>query len=768
MPFTFKISVRLARMRSALTLVLAAGAACSAGDRWVTGPGAQPSQVLVVPDSINLFTSQSQQFSAFGLTAQGDSVPVKVNWTATGGTITSSGLYTADSTAGDFQVTASLVSASGTSTVGGSSKVRIKRRTVVAVYVSPSSAAVPTGGTAQFKAYGRTSAGDSVSVNVAWTATGGTVSSGGLYTAGATAGAFNVIATCSCSIGTLADTAAVTVSTIPVGSVTVAPANDTVTAGSTVQLAATVKDTTGKTVSGATVTWSSSAAAATVSTTGLVTGVAAGSAVITATSGGKSGTAAITVVAAPVASHAGWYVSPSGTSGGDGSAAHPWDLQTALSGGNGHVAPGDTIWLRGGTYVGYFTSTLNGTASAPIVVRGYPGERPVIDRAGNTSPDILQVEGSWTVFWGFEIMNSILTRTDTRKTGVYVSTGTNIKLVNLLIHDTGMGVMAEAVTNGLEITGCIVYNEGWQTSTRSNGHAFYLKQNAGGSKLIRDNVMFNAFGFGVHGYSDPGTGDLRNMTFEGNVAFNNGTLSTYESRNMQIGGMNIADGDVLQDNMTYMSPGVTYGNVRIGYDTVQNGGITVENNYIVGGSDIVDVGYWQNAAWSGNTVIGASSVTELHDPITAGESWSTDHYFRDPTAKAWYYNGTAYTLSGFQTATGLAGTDQATSGMPTQTVVFVRPNAYEAGRANVIVYNWGNLGAAQADLSGVLQVGDQYVVHSVQDLFGPPVASGTYGGGTISIPMTAITPPAPIGGSPVAPLVTGPAFDVFLVQRVGP
>src|SRR5438309_1624314 len=48
-----------------------------------------------------------------------------------------------------------------------------------------------------------------------------------------------------------------------------------------------------------------------------------------------------------------FYVSPSGTAGGDGSLANPWDLQTALWG-PATVKPGDCIWLRGGTYTGSF------------------------------------------------------------------------------------------------------------------------------------------------------------------------------------------------------------------------------------------------------------------------------------------------------------------------------------------------------------------------------------------------------------------------------
>jgi len=66
--------------------------------------------------------------------------------------------------------------------------------------------------------------------------------------------------------------------------------------GETSQLSATVKDQNGATMSGASVSWSSSSASvATVSSSGLVTSVADGTATITATSGSANGTAAVTV-----------------------------------------------------------------------------------------------------------------------------------------------------------------------------------------------------------------------------------------------------------------------------------------------------------------------------------------------------------------------------------------------------------------------------------------------------------------------------------------
>lgn len=73
-----------------------------------------------------------------------------------------------------------------------------------------------------------------------------------------------------------------------------------------------------------------------------------------------------------------WYAATDGTPSGDGSIGDPWDLQTALDF-PGPVQPGDTIYLRGGTYTGKFVSILEGTSGARISFIAYPGEHPIIE-----------------------------------------------------------------------------------------------------------------------------------------------------------------------------------------------------------------------------------------------------------------------------------------------------------------------------------------------------------------------------------------------------
>src|SRR5437773_736564 len=268
-------------------------------------PGDPVVQIVTSPPSVTLDPYQPQQFLAYGRTQAGDSVAVVVSWSVSGGTITSGGLYAADTNVGTYQLTAaaqvaataSAAATTTSTTASGSSTVK-NRGPLTKVILTPVTASVLVGGTLQYAAYGRRKNGDSTSVNVVYAASGGTITAAGLYTAGQTAGPYHVAATQS-SGGTLTDTAAVSITDIPVASVTVSPTTASLPVGVTRPFTAVTKDAAGNTLTGRTVTWASSnTAVATVSGSGLATGVAGGPATITATSEGQSGTAALTITAA--------------------------------------------------------------------------------------------------------------------------------------------------------------------------------------------------------------------------------------------------------------------------------------------------------------------------------------------------------------------------------------------------------------------------------------------------------------------------------------
>ena len=118
-----------------------------------------------------------------------------------------------------------------------------------------------------------------------------TVSTSGVVTA-VSAGTTSITASSEGQSGS----AGVTVTPIPVASVTVSLVASVLTAGSTTQATATAKDANGNVLTGRSVSWASSnTSVAAVNASGLVTAINSGTASINATSEGQSGGAPLTV-----------------------------------------------------------------------------------------------------------------------------------------------------------------------------------------------------------------------------------------------------------------------------------------------------------------------------------------------------------------------------------------------------------------------------------------------------------------------------------------
>ena len=249
--------------------------------------------VTIDPASVALETGSQQTFTA---TVTGSS-NASVTWSvgeASGGSVTSAGVYTAPGAAGTFHV---IATSAADPTKSATATLAVTLAPQAAVTITPTSRALHTGETLQFAAAVTNSADSNVTWSVKEGASGGSVSSAGLYTAPSTAGAYHVVATLSAkpSVFAIAD---VFVSA-PVA-VTISPTSATLLVGGTQQFAAAVTETTNTAV-----TWSvQEGAGGTVTATGLYTApVVAGSFHIISTSvadPSKTATATVTV-AAPVA-----------------------------------------------------------------------------------------------------------------------------------------------------------------------------------------------------------------------------------------------------------------------------------------------------------------------------------------------------------------------------------------------------------------------------------------------------------------------------------
>src|SRR5262245_13985258 len=250
-------------------------------------------EIVLEPATATTTAGTSRAFTSYGRMSTGDSVAVTVSYTSTGGTITSEGLYTAGPAAGDFLVVATEQGGS----LADTSHVTIILGTVLAqVVLVPPSAHLDAGGSQQFAAFGRMSNDDSVAVTVTYAATGGTITAGGLYTAGAAAGAFQVIATQ--REGTLSDTSTVTITVPPtLAQIVLVPAAVTLNVGAAQQFTTYGRMSNGDSVA---VSVTTTATGGTISASGLYTaGQTTGDFRVIATEQGGTlaDTAGVTIVA---------------------------------------------------------------------------------------------------------------------------------------------------------------------------------------------------------------------------------------------------------------------------------------------------------------------------------------------------------------------------------------------------------------------------------------------------------------------------------------
>lgn len=456
-------------------------------------------------------------------------------------------------------------------------------------------------------------------------------------------------------------------------------------------------------------------------------------------------------------SGAAWYVGPDGSKTNPGTREAPWDIYSALDG-TQKVAPGDTIWLLSGTYKPEPTCSLEGTAEKPILVRGVPRARVILD--GETHHPLI-VKGSHTWFWGFTVLSSNPQRLDPnvagnelsyKRGGIYVAGGQGNRFINLVLRDLMTGAYLLKGARDVELYGCLIYNSGRALDSGSpptEGDGVYT-QNDQGAKVIADNIIFNNYGMGIvaHGSS---AAVIRNYRITGNILFNNGALAGPEklSANLYIaGGGATRDNIVIEDNCFYLTPSRKAGSDTIGApDDPPGKALTIRNNHWAGSGATLQIGKWSKARFSGNTIYSDGALVSLADAAGADLRPGDGNNI----------------LLGAETYA--AGTSKPAKALE-KTWIIIRPNKYEPGRANICIYNWDATDAVEVDLSTAgLKKGEAFEIRDAQNFFSAPVAEGTYEGKPVSIPMKGLTIARPTPNVPTRPPHTAPEFGAFIVMK---
>lgn len=255
--------------------------------------------IVVSPNPDTLAIGGTQQFVAIGKDAAGNVVPFVPTWSvvSNGGSISSTGLFTAGTTSGTFTNTVQASSLG----IKGNATVTVNPGPAVSLVVTPNPITLGVGAAQQFTAAGKDANGNVVAIVPVWSvdSAGGSITAAGVFTAGGALGTFSN--TVRATAGTLSGRATVNVVAGALSTITVTPNPAALLTGGIQQFAAVGRDAGGNAVA-ISPTWSVVNGGGTIAITGVFTaGNTAGTFAntVVATSGGVSGSATV-VVTAPV------------------------------------------------------------------------------------------------------------------------------------------------------------------------------------------------------------------------------------------------------------------------------------------------------------------------------------------------------------------------------------------------------------------------------------------------------------------------------------
>ena len=467
------------------------------------------------------------------------------------------------------------------------------------------------------------------------------------------------------------------------------------------------------------------------------------------------------------------YVAPGGKASGRGTPLRPYNLATALSGRAG--GPGDTFWLEGGDYsIGHINTKIQGAPGRPITFRSRPGEWARVDG----SVEFWDSRG-YVVLRDFEIYSSDTNRASSQRNAEFKPTDVklfsgiasfspNLSFINLVVHDaTREGIYVSQTSSNNLIYGCIIYNIGWKSVDNAEGHGIYM-QGWDGGREVADNIVFNNSGADLHIYDDTAGYPLENIVVKGNVAFNGGAIQNVRYYRDTLVGVDrpstFANNIIFENNMGYFaSDNGRADYVQIGREGT-NGSVIIKDNYLPEG---LELNNWCRAVVTGN-VFGAPAhcdALQVKQRVPLRGDWDNNTYVISPNADGeTRFNSHTLAFSDWKKQSRCDSNSACTVGKFTGTKIFMRPNRYEKGRADIIVYNWDNLNTVAVDVSSVLSRGDAYEVRNAEDYFARPVLSGVYDAQPLKLPMAGLSVAAP-NGPMMTPQPTGPAFNVFVLLK---
>ncbi len=257
------------------------------------------------------------------------------------------------------------------------------------------------------------------------------------------------------------------------------------------------------------------------------------------------------------------YVSPSGTSDGDGTKLNPYDIYTATA----YAKAGQTIVLLDGTY--YITKTISipysqcGTKDNYITIKAENTKKAIINGSKMKSGTLLTINGDYWHIYGLDMCYSH----DGSK-GVQVSGNHNI-IEMCDIHDNGTTGLQISCSGGEPRVWWPSYNTILNCSSyfncdskQNDADGFAAKLSAGEGNVFDGCISYNNAddGYDLYAKDMVGGGPIGAVTIKNSLAYNNGILkdgsySQASANGFKLGGEGLTGKHVLQNCISWNNGG---------------------------------------------------------------------------------------------------------------------------------------------------------------------------------------------------------------------
>jgi hypothetical protein len=261
---------------------------------------------------------------------------------------------------------------------------------------------------------------------------------------------------------------------------------------------------------------------------------------------------------------------------------------TTIQAGLNAANSGDTVLVKAGTYLETVSFGKSGAANAPIVLKNFGSDVPVIDGNGTNGNVVTIANKSWVQIIGFEVKNA---SGGDPSIGISIEgSGSNIVVKNCKVHDivsanknahgiaaygtNGTNSLRSLVIDGNEIYGCKL---GQSESMVLNGNV--------DSFAVTNNIVHDNDNIGIDFIGFEGTGGANDQARSG-ICAGNHVYNISSATNPTYGGERSADGIYVDGGKDIVIERNTIDNCDIGIEVASEhggkttSGITVRNNFV--------------------------------------------------------------------------------------------------------------------------------------------------------------------------------------------